>query len=214
MSIEKDALLPLMASHICHELASPITGISNALSMVQEELARLPKSQAQEFLANSVNSAHYLVQMLRQAYGNPTLGEGVYDMRLAEELCRHFVSDRNRSPEMVWNLDGFECAPREARVLLSMVMLVSGFLPRGGTVTVNGTASAGQLEWSVAAEGSRVMIRDEIRAALRGESTPDRPPSTWIGAYYLFSLVSAAGAELAAREAEGRIEMIVRMGRL
>lgn len=213
MSLDKDQLLPLLASHICHELASPITGITNALTMVQEEMAKLPKSQASEFLANSVNSAHYLVQILRQAYGNPTLSEGQYDMRLAEELCRHYVNDRNRSPELDWQLAGLECSPREARIMLSMVMLVSGFLPRGGKVIARASAETGKLEWSVAAEGDRVMIREETRAALRGITTPDRPPSTWIGAYYLFSMVASAGAEIAARETDGRIEMLVRMTR-
>jgi histidine phosphotransferase ChpT len=93
---------------------------------------------------------------------------------------------------------------------MNLLLVGLDCLPRGGELEVNGQYEDDKLTLSIVATGKRAEIKPAVRAALAGELPEGGFDGRSIQPYLAFLCASNARAQLAARESEERVEIIVR----
>jgi histidine phosphotransferase ChpT len=146
---------------------------------------------------------------MRATFGAGTIGVGTTDLGDLKDLATRFV--QSQKPDFVWKL-AIQTVPRSAaRILMNLILVALDCLPRGGVIEVNGHQDADKLTLSVAASGTRATLKPSVRAGLAGELPEGGFDGRSVQPYLAFLTASAARAQLAARESDERIELIVRL---
>ena len=163
-------LSALVASRICHDLASPTQSLSFTLEGLKEPgLAGSPESlvsQANDALAGLTSK----LKFLRYALGSEGLQAGEADPRTAESLTREYLKDKKR--ELVWNVSG-PLSFRQAGLMMNLALIGSSAVTsRHGTIELQATTAGDSVELSMTARGERVGLSEDLRASLEGREPP------------------------------------------
>jgi hypothetical protein len=123
-------LAALLVSRLCHDLSSPLNGLTVSLGDLGDAT-----SDAPERIEEAQQAADSLAQrliLLRAAWGEA--GEA----QDAAALQRHALGLRRRNLAIAWGdlLTARPFAAHDARVLLNVLILASEGLPRGGTIAL------------------------------------------------------------------------------
>nr|WP_247886877.1 histidine phosphotransferase family protein [Azospirillum sp. SYSU D00513] len=164
-------VLELLASHICHDLVSPVGAIRNGLELIEEmedEPAGGFMEEAVKLIDHSSGQADRKLRAFRLAYG--TAGreqKGFNDIRAA---AAGWVSGGRSRLDWPAGLPNDQLAFKRgvAKALLNLVMMAEEALPSGGTITVGGTASEEAGRLTVTAAGRPGALKPEVAAALAG----------------------------------------------
>jgi histidine phosphotransferase ChpT len=208
MLIDTASLVALVSSRICHDLVSPVAALTTALDILDDDHGAEMREQAMELIRNSAAQASVKLEFLRAAFGAGTIGSGDYDLSETKILAERFFA--TQKPELVWTL-ALTSVPRPgARLLMNLLLVGLDCLPRGGRLEVNGGYEGDKLTLSFLATGTRATLKPAVRAGLAGEMPEGGFDGRSIQPYLAFLAASGARAELAARESDERIEIIVR----
>jgi histidine phosphotransferase ChpT len=94
---------------------------------------------------------------------------------------------------------------------MNLILVGLDCLPRGGKLEVTGGQEGDKLTLNVIATGTRATLKPAVRAGLAGEMPEGGFDGRSVQPYLAFITASGARAELAARESEERVELIVRI---
>jgi histidine phosphotransferase ChpT len=209
MLIDSATLVALVSSRICHDLVSPVAALTTALDILDDDHGADMREQAMELIRNSANQAGVKLEFMRATFGAGTIGTGDFDLGDVKALAMRFFA--TQKPELVWSLN-VQVVPRPAaRLLMNLLLVGLDCLPRGGTLTVDGGITNAQLSFSISASGTRAGLKPAVRAGLAGELPEGGFDGRSIQPYLAFLAASGCRAELAARESDERVEVIVRM---
>jgi histidine phosphotransferase ChpT len=209
MLIDSATLVALVSSRICHDLVSPVAALTTALDILDDDHGADMREQAMELIRNSAHQAGVKLEFMRATFGAGTIGSGDFDLGDVKTMAMRFFA--TQKPELVWNLD-VQVVPRPAaRLLMNLLLVGLDCLPRGGTLTVDGAVANAQLALSISASGTRAGLKPAVRAGLAGEVPEGGFDGRSIQPYLAFLAASGCRAELAARESDERVEIIVRM---
>ncbi|GBF59423.1 hypothetical protein PbB2_03123 [Candidatus Phycosocius bacilliformis] len=209
MLIDASTLVALISSRICHDLVSPISALTTALDILDDDHGADMRDQAMELIRNSAGQAAVKLEYMRATFGAGTTGVGTADLGELRELARRFID--SQKPELVWTLPVQTTSRAAARILMNLILVGLDCLPRGGTLEVAGHEEDGKLTLHVIATGPRASLKPAVRAGLAGELPEGGFDGRSVQPYMAFLTASAARAELAARESDERIELIVRI---
>jgi histidine phosphotransferase ChpT len=209
MLIDTPTLVALVSSRICHDLVSPVAALTTALDILDDDHGADMRDQAMELIRNSALQAGVKLEFMRATFGAGTIGSGDFDLGDVKALSHRFFA--TQKPELLWNL-GVQIVPRPAaRLLMNLLLVGLDCLPRGGTLEVSGSQEGDRLSLSVLAVGTRASLKPAVRAALAGEMPEGGFDGRSIQPYLAFLAASGSRAELAARESDERVEIIVRL---
>ena len=136
-------LAALLCSRVCHDLVSPVGAIINGLEVMEEDRDEETKTFALDLIKKSARTASAGAQI--------ELGD-------AEKVARGLLEDGKIA--LTWNLPRVLVAKNRAKLLLNMLLVASGTIPRGGTLVAE-----------QAGEGYQVIARG-LNARL-GSATAD-----------------------------------------
>lgn len=209
MLIDTASLVALVSSRICHDLVSPIAALTTALDILDDDHGADMREQAMDLIRNSAAQAGVKLEFMRATFGGGTIGVGDTDLGDFQKLATRFFA--TQKPELKWNLQ-VPIVPRAAaRILMNLLLVGLDCLPRGGTLELSGSQVGEKLSLSICATGLRASMKPAVRAALAGELPEGGFDGRSIQPYLAFLAASGARAELAARESDERVEIIVRM---
>lgn len=209
MMIDMATLVALVSSRICHDLVSPVAALTTALDILDDDHGADMRDQAMDLIRNSASQAGIKLEFMRATFGAGTIGVGDSDLGELRKLSERFFN--TQKPELVWSLT-LETIPRAAaRILMNLLLVGLDCLPRGGVLEVSGSQNGDKLALSVCAKGTRASLKPAVRASLAGEVPDGGFDGRSIQPYLAFLAASGARAELAARESDERIEILVRM---
>jgi histidine phosphotransferase ChpT len=209
MLIDNATLVALVSSRICHDLVSPVSALTTALDILDDDHGADMREQAMDLIRNSASQAAAKLEFLRATFGGGTIGEGDSDLAEIKKFSVGFFA--TQKPELVWELN-LPTIPRAgARLLMNLLLVGLDCLPRGGVLTVSGGQEGDKLTISVCASGNRAILKPAVRAALAGELPEGGFDGRSIQPYLAFLAASGSRAELVARESEERVEIIVRL---
>jgi histidine phosphotransferase ChpT len=159
-------LAALLCSRVCHDLISPVGAIVNGLEVMEEDKNEETKAFALELIKKSAHQASAKLQFCRLAFGS---AGAQIDLGDAEKAARGLIEDGKTT--LVWNLPRALLAKNRVKLLLNMVLIATGGIPRGGTLTVDPVpGDDGVAGFVITASGLNAKLNPTSAELLAGNS--------------------------------------------
>src|SRR3954471_11139286 len=124
-------LAALLCSRVCHDLISPTGAIVNGLEVLEEGSDAETKEFALDLIKKSAKTASARLQFCRIAFGAGGSAGTQIDVGDAEKMARGFIEDKIK---LTWNLPRTLLPKDRVKLLLNMLIIAIGTIPRGGTL--------------------------------------------------------------------------------
>src|SRR6201982_187961 len=128
-------LAALLCSRLCHDLISPVGAIINGLEVMEEDKDEETKTFALELIKKSAGQASAKLQFCRLAFGASGSAGAQIELGDAEKAARGLFEDGKAA--LVWNLPRALVAKNRVKLLLNMLLVASGAIPRGRTLNAH-----------------------------------------------------------------------------
>jgi histidine phosphotransferase ChpT len=128
-------LAALLCSRVCHDLISPVGAIVNGLEVLEEDKDEETRTFALDLIKKSANAASAKLQFCRLAFGAAGSAGAQIELGDAEKAARGLFDDGKTT--LVWNLPRELVPKNRAKLLLNMLLVAAGAIPRGGTLTAD-----------------------------------------------------------------------------
>jgi len=155
-------LAALLCSRVCHDLISPVGAIVNGLEVLDEDKDEETRTFALDLIKKSARQASAKLQFCRLAFGAAGSVGAQIELGDAEKAARGLIEDGKTT--IVWNLPRELVAKNRAKLLLNMLMVAGGAIPRGGTLKVDPAGSG----YRVTASGLNARIAPATADLLAG----------------------------------------------
>jgi histidine phosphotransferase ChpT len=160
-------LAALLCSRLCHDLISPVGAIINGLEVMEEDKDEETKTFALNLIKKSATQASAKLQFCRLAFGAAGSAGAQIELGDAEKAARGLFEDGKTT--LAWNLPRALVAKNRAKLILNMLMVASGTIPRGGALS----AEALEQGYQVTARGLNARLAPttpDLLAGSPGES--------------------------------------------
>ncbi|HZC55924.1 MAG TPA: histidine phosphotransferase family protein [Xanthobacteraceae bacterium] len=128
-------LAALLCSRVCHDLISPVGAIVNGLEVLEEDKDEETKTFALDLIKKSAQQASAKLQFCRLAFGASGSAGAQIETGDAERVARGLIEDGKTT--IAWNLPRELVAKNRVKLLLNMLVVAVGTIPRGGTLSVD-----------------------------------------------------------------------------
>lgn len=157
-------LAALLCSRVCHDVISPVGAIVNGLEVFEEEKDEAMKQSALELVRKSAAQASARLQFARIAFGAAGSAGAQLDLGDAEGVARGFLGDDRL--KLVWNLPRALLPKNRVKLLLNLLVIAAGTIPRGGTLTVDPVGEGEDMGFRVAAAGANAKLQPSVEMLL------------------------------------------------
>lgn len=162
-------LAALLCSRVCHDLISPVGAIVNGIEVMEEDKNEETKTFALDLIKKSAHQASAKLQFCRLAFGAAGSAGAQIDLGDAERAARGLIEDGKTT--LIWNLPRVLLAKNRVKLLLNMVLIAAGGIPRGGTLTVDPLpGEEGAAGFVVTASGLNAKLNPAAAELLAGTS--------------------------------------------
>jgi histidine phosphotransferase ChpT len=193
-------LAALLCSRVCHDLISPVGAIVNGLEVMEED--------ALELIKKSAHQASAKLQFCRLAFGAAGSAGAQIDLGDAEKAARGLFEDGKTT--LIWNLPPQLMPKNRVKLLLNMLLIGAGTIPRGGTLTVDPVSGAdGITGFTVAASGANAKLNPVIVELIAG-SPAHTVDAHAIQPLYAGILARDCGLVLSAQGEDGTVALTAR----
>ena len=158
-------LAALLCSRVCHDLISPVGAIVNGLEVLEEDKDEETKIFALDLIKKSARQASAKLQFCRLAFGAAGSAGAQIELGDAEKAARGLIEDGKTT--IVWNLPRELVAKNRAKLLLNLLVVAAGAIPRGGTLTVDPVGTG----YRVTAAGLNARMTPATAELLAGSPT-------------------------------------------
>ena len=192
-SIEFDSLL---CSRLCHDLLSPVGALNNGLELMADETDPQMRERCLELLSESARTSANKLKFFRLAFGSAGgFGDAVppHEARVAIE---GMFATAGRV-KIGWMVEEQLLDKLAAKILLNLALIAGDALVRGGQLDIGAETRPGMTEIVVRAEGPKVVLNPDLRAALAGTLPIDGLASRTAAAWMIRQLVMDAKGEIA-----------------
>src|SRR5487761_1817160 len=128
-------LAALLCSRVCHDLISPVGAIVNGMEVLEEDKDEETRTFALDLIKKSARSASARLQFCRLAFGAAGSAGAQLDTGDAEKVARGLLEDDKI--KIAWNLPRELKPKNQVKLLLNMLLVACGAIPRGGTLTID-----------------------------------------------------------------------------
>lgn len=191
----------LLCSRLCHDLVGPVGALYNGVELLSDEHDPEMRARCLELLADSARQTANKLKFFRLAFGAAGGFGANVDSREAQAALEGLFNGERRV-NVQWMV-GSAALPKDAvRLLLNLAMIAGDALLRGGDLRVAAEPSASGTELAVRAEGPRMLLDPELRAALDGKADVALLTPRAAAAHLVHLLLADAGSHLQISEPE------------
>jgi len=184
-------LASLLCSRICHDLISPTGAIVNGLEVLDEGGDAETKTFAMDLIRKSARTASARLQFCRIAFGAGGSAGAQIDTGDAETMARGFIEDDK--VKLTWNLPRALLPKNRVKLLLNMLVVAGGTIPRGGKLTLDPVGSGETVGFRITANGLNARIPQAVPGLLDGQSENGTVDAHAIQPFYTGLLARACG---------------------
>lgn len=197
-------LASLLCSKVCHDIISPVGAINNGLELLEEGGT---DEAAMDLIKTSARNASARLQFARIAFGAAGSAGVQIDTGDAEAVALAYM--RGEKAEFTWTGEKTYLPKAQVKLLLNLILVANGSIPRGGTldVVLENLADAPLFRVTVAGKLLRVSPKfDELYTAAQYGAPPDEPVDAHsVQAYYTLLLADESGMKIDVSENEDNI---------
>lgn len=194
----------LLCSRLCHDLLSPVGALNNGLELLADEHDPEMRARCLELLAESARASANKLKFFRLAFGAAGgFGETV-DTREARAAIEGLFGENHRLT-LGWMIEDSVLPKPAIKVLLNLALIAGDALVRGGQLDVGAESNDGQVEIVVRADGPRIVLDAEMRAALTGTQGEAVVTPRAAAAYLVHALVEEGGGTVQVSEPDAPI---------
>ncbi len=188
-------LTALLASRICHDIISPVGALANGLEVLEEEQGEEMREFAMELITKSAKSASAKLKFSRLAFGASGSAGASIDTGEAEEVVKLYME--GEKAEITWDGTRSLVPKNRVKLLLNLVLISLGAIPRGGTVHITLTGEGETITFEIRCVGPKARVPgdfvDMLNGIMEGEMTAHA-----IQPYYAVLLAQETGLTLSA----------------
>jgi len=186
-------LAAMLCSRVCHDLINPVGAIGNGLEVLADPGQTEMAPFARDLIANAAKQARAKLEFARLAYGASSTAGTDFDTRECERVARLFFEIEKA--ELDWKVPLILLPKHKAKLLMNMLLIGAGAVPRGGYVRVEVEGAAGEESFRIAAKGPKTLIPSGAEGLVLG--TPaEGVDARGIQPFYTGLLARMTGMEL------------------
>jgi histidine phosphotransferase ChpT len=199
-----------LAARMCHDFISPAGAITSGLDLLEDPSAQDMRDDALALIADSARKLVALLSFDRVAFGASQAAEA-FDPRELERLAQGVFAHQRATLD--WSVTPMSLSKPVTRVLLNLAQICGAALPMGGEARISVTEDEDGTLIAGRAVGARVRLRPEVLDGLNGERLGEGLGGHWVQAFYLRSLVDAAGGTLSVEIVDGEASVTAKIPR-
>lgn len=159
-------LAAMLCSRVCHDLINPVGAIGNGLEVLSDPAQTDMAPFARDLISNAATQARAKLEFARLAYGASSTAGTDIDTRECERVARLLFEIEKA--DLDWQVPLILLPKHKAKLLMNMMLIASGSVPRGGVVTVKVDGPAGAEEFRMSAKGPKTLIPSGAEGLLSG----------------------------------------------
>ncbi|MBV9842479.1 MAG: histidine phosphotransferase [Sphingomonadaceae bacterium] len=195
MNDEAVEFASLLCSRLCHDLLSPVGALNNGLELLVDEHDPEMRSRILALLSESATASAAKLKFFRLAFGAAGgFGEQV-DAREGK-IALEGLFGGDRRVQIGWLVEQEQMDKAALKVLLNLALIAGDALVRGGRLDIG--AEEGEIV--VRAEGPRIVLDPELRAALEGKTDSKALTPRAAAAFLANSLARRRGGSITVSE--------------
>jgi len=190
-------LAALLCSRICHDIISPVGAIANGLELLDEEVDGETSEIAMDLIRSSAKNASARLQFSRIAFGAAGSASAQIDTGDAENVARAFF-DNEKKTDLEWHGDRALLPKNKVKLLLNLLLVGHGAIPRGGVVKCEIEDANGEPKFRITATGTNARVPPAFANLLNGTFEEDLDAHA-IQPVYALQLAAASDMTVGAR---------------
>ena len=200
MNVSPVEFASLLCSRLCHDLLSPVGALNNGLELLADETDPEMRQRCLELLSASAQASANKLKFFRLAFGAAGgFGETV-DTREAKAAITGLFAE-NKRLEIGWLVEADQLPKQAIKVLLNLALIAGDALVRGGRLDIGAETDGSRIEIVLRAEGPRIILDPELRAALTGEGEEVTPRAA--AAFLARALAEQGGGDVQVSDGDG-----------
>lgn len=189
-------LAALLASRICHDIISPVGALANGLEVLDEDQGEEMREFAMELIQKSAKSASAKLKFSRLAFGASGSAGAYIDTGEAQEVAQLYME--GEKSDMEWHGMRSLVPKNRVKLLLNLMLLALGAVPRGGVLNINIAGEGETATFEIRCVGPRARVPAEFVAMLNSV-VEDEISAHGIQPYYTIMLAQKCDLQLAAK---------------
>jgi histidine phosphotransferase ChpT len=181
-------LAALLCSRVCHDVISPVGAIVNGLEVMEDPAMA---EFALELIKKSARQASARLQFARIAFGAAGSAGAMIDTGDAANVAMGFLNDEKLT--LTWDAPRALLPKNQVKLLLNLLIISTGAIPRGGQLALNATIEGEQGRFVVIAKGPHARIPAHVEALLAGAPETGVVDAHAIQPFYTGMIARAAG---------------------
>ncbi len=196
VEIEALDLAALLCSRVCHDIISPVGAIINGLEVLDEDKGEEMQKFAFELIRKSADQASAKLQFARLAFGAAGSTTAEIDLGDAEKVATGYM--KSEKPEFSWQAPRVLMGKNRVKLILNLVLLAVGAVPRGGSVRVLIEGEADRPNFTLRSSGPSARIPPAFEKLVPGDIAGLLIDAQAVQAYYTGALARACDMTIAA----------------
>jgi histidine phosphotransferase ChpT len=168
VALEGLDLAALLCSRVCHDLISPVGAVVNGIEVMEDDADEQTRTFALELIKKSATTASARLQFCRIAFGAAGSAGAAIDTGDAEGVARGMLEDDK--VKLTWNLPRVLLPKNRVKLLLNLLLLATGTIPRGGTMTIDPIGEGDTLGFKVTALGMNARVPAAVPGLVAGQT--------------------------------------------
>jgi histidine phosphotransferase ChpT len=168
VTLESLDLAALLCSRVCHDLISPVGAVVNGIEVMEDDADEQTKQFAIELIKKSATSASARLQFCRIAFGAAGSAGAAIDTGDAEGVARGMMEDEKT--KLTWSLPRVLLPKNRVKLLLNLLLLAGGTIPRGGTLVIEPVGEGDTMGFKITSSGTIARIAAAVPGLVAGEA--------------------------------------------
>lgn len=181
-------LASLLCSRVCHDIISPVGAINNGLELLDESGM---DEDAMALIRTSAVNASARLQFARIAFGAAGSAGVEIDTGDAQSVAVAFMA--SEKPEFTWTGERAFMPKNQVKLLLNLILIANGSIPRGGTLDCAFTAGSDGPQFTLKVAGKLMRIPQKFADFLEGRFGDEPIDAHSVQYYYTLMLAEEAG---------------------
>jgi histidine phosphotransferase ChpT len=168
VTLESLDLAALLCSRVCHDLISPVGAVVNGIEVMEDDADEQTKAFAVELIKKSATTASARLQFCRIAFGAAGSAGASIDTGDAEGVARGMMEDEKT--RITWNLPRVLLPKNRVKLLLNLLLLAGGTIPRGGSLALEAIGEGDAMGFKITSTGLNARIAQAVPTLVAGEA--------------------------------------------